>query len=215
MCKSVIAALVGLSCAGIASAAPLSGSFNLLDPSMYTITATPLNSAELRGGSDPTWYSAITGPYNAFASATGNVGFDDYGTAATDDIEVTSWRFVGGVEEVGGTMSFQFFDSDSQFVDSFGVALPQAGAFIWTITISSGLTIPANGIVQAVVGEDFTGRWFLSATEPEIGTNDNTFGGANGGALSHRFEINGILIPTPGAMAVLGLAGLAATRRRR
>lgn len=215
MCKTLIAVLAGASCAGIASA-NIPGSFNLLDPSMYSITATPLGSIDFtRGDADPTWYSAIEGPYNSFAAATGSVGFDDYGTAADDDIVLTSWRFVGGVQQVGGTMSFQFFDADQQFVDSFGIALPQAGNFIWTITINSEVIIPANGIVQAVVGEDFTGQWFLGATPPTIGTNDDTFGGASGGALSHRFEINGVLVPTPGAVALLGMAGLAATRRRR
>jgi hypothetical protein len=215
MMKSVLCAAAGLSIAGVATAAPISGDFNLLDPSQYTLTATPLDGADsTRGELDPSFYSAIDGPYNAFSPATGDIGFDDYSSIAEDDIILTSFRFVGGVAEDDGTMSFQFFNADEELVDSFGVTLP-AGNFIWTITLNSEVIIPANGIIQASVGEGFTGQWFLGATLPTIGTNDNTFGGANGGELSHRFELNGVLVPTPGAVALLGMAGFAATRRRR
>ncbi|MFI4854083.1 MAG: hypothetical protein ACIAQF_03760 [Phycisphaerales bacterium JB065] len=216
MTKSILSALAGLSIAGVAAAAP-TGQFNLLDPSMYTLTATPLDgSGSARGELDPSFYSAMDGPYNAFDAATGNVGLDDYDSVAEGDILLTSFRFVGGIaEEGGGTMSFQFFNADEEFVDSFGITLTEAGNFIWTITMNSEVIIPADGFVQAVVGEDFTGQWFLGETAPTIGTNDDTFGGANGGLLSHRFELNGTLVPTPGAMALFGLAGIAGIRRRR
>lgn len=219
MKKSVLVAVAGLSVAGVATAAPIGGEFNLLDPSQYTLTATPLDSADsTRGELDPSFYSAMTGPYNAFSADTGNIGFDDYDSIATDDIVLTSFRFVGGVAEVGGEMSFQFFNAAEEFVDSFGITLPQAGNFIWTITINSEVIIPADGIVQAVVAEGFTGQWFLGSTAPEIGLNDPEIGGASladGTSLSHRFELNGVLVPTPGAVALLGMAGVAATRRRR
>lgn len=215
MTKTILTAIAGLSIAGIASAAPITGDFNMLDPSMYTLTATPLDSADAgRGELDPSFYSAIDGPYTAFAAATGTIGFDDYGTDAEDDIVLTSFRFVGGVAEVGGTMSFQFFDADENFADSFGITLSQAGNFIWTITLNSEVIVPANGLVQAVVGEEFTGQWFLGSTAPIIGTNDLEIGG-NGTTSSHRFELNGVLVPTPGAVALLGMAGVCATRRRR
>ena len=209
MTKTILTAIAGLSVAGIASAAPISGDFNLLDPSMYTLTAPPLDSADAgRGELDPSFYSAIDGPYTAFAAATGTIGFDDYGTDVEDDILLTSFRFVGGVAEVDGTMSFQFFDSDENLVDSFGVTLPQGGNFIWTITLNS------EAIVPAVVGDEFTGQWFLGTTAPIIGTNDLAIGG-NETDASHRFELNGVLVPTPGAVALLGMAGVCATRRRR
>lgn len=219
MTKSLLTAVAGLSIAGIASAAPMGGQFNLLDSSMYSLTATPLDGSDsARGELDPSFYSAMDGPFNAFAAATGNIGFDDYSSIAEDDIVLTSFRFVGGVQQAGGTMSFQFFNAAEEFVDSFGITLPQAGNFIWTITINSEVIIPAGGILQAEVGEGFTGQWFLGSTIPTIGTNDPEIGGgelADGTSLSHRFELNGTLIPTPGAVALLGMAGVAATRRRR
>lgn len=220
MMKSVLVAAAGLSIAGVASAAPLSGDFNLLDSRDYTLTATPLDATGSdRGELDPSFYSAMDGPYLAFPAATGNVGLDDYASTAEDDIVLTSFRFVGGVaEEGGGTMSFQFFNAAEEFVDSFGINLPQGGNFIWTITLNEPITIPANGLVQSEVGEEFTGQWFLSVTDPTIGTNDGEIGGAtdgDGNPLSHRFELNGVLVPTPGAVALLGMAGFAATRRRR
>lgn len=215
MTKSILTAIAGLSIAGVASAAPMGGQFNLLDSSMYSLTATPLDSNDsARGELDPSYYSAIAGPYTAFDAATGNIGFDDYNSIAEDDFVLTSFRFVGGVAEAGGTMSFQFFDANEDFADSFGIALPQAGNFIWTITINSEVIVPANGLIQAVVGDDFTGQWFLSVTDPDIGTNDLAIGG-NETDASHRFELNGVPVPTPGALAVLGMAGLAGVRRRR
>lgn len=223
MTKALIAS-AGLALAASTSADLTAGpQTNLLSPGQYSITATPIGGPDIAGVFG-TAYSNMnpntaTGNFSAFAPATGAVGFDDYDSIApSGSIDVATFRFVGGVQQAGGTMFFDFFDTNSAFVDSFGVALSQAGNFIYTITINSypgGVVVPEAGILQVTVGAGFTGQWFLSDAQPTIGTQSATFGGASGGALSHKFEINGDYVPAPATAALLGLGGLAATRRRR
>ena len=157
-------------------------------------------------------FSAMDGPYAGFAAATGSLGFDDYASTMTAPVEtLQSMRFVGGVSTAGMSIQFDIYSTSAVLVNSFSVTLPQGGNFIWTIT-GINVDIPKDGIMEAVAPAGSTGRWFLSATAPTVGTQSATFGGANGGALSHRFEFT---TPTPGALALLGLGGLAASRRRR
>ena len=180
--------------------------------SAINVTAAPLT--ELPGYADrgTPVFSAIPGPYAAFAAATGSLGFDDYDSILPGGYDVlTDLKFVGGVTTVGGTLTFNFFHPDGTAISNFSVTLPQAGNFIWTIDTINVL-IPTDGIMQITAGENTTGQWFLSATAPTLGTQSSTFGGANGGAFSHRFELQ---VPAPGAAALLGLAGLVAGRRRR
>ena len=180
--------------------------------SAINVTATPLT--EIPGYADrgTPVFSAIPGPYAAFPAGTGSLGFDDYDSILPGGYDVlTDLKFVGGVTTVGGTLTFNFFHPDGTAISNFSVTLPQAGNFIWTIDTINVL-IPTDGIMQITAGENTTGQWFLSATAPTLGTQSSTFGGANGGAFSHRFELQ---VPAPGAAALLGLAGLVAGRRRR
>ncbi|MEI7658767.1 MAG: hypothetical protein WCK33_11950 [Phycisphaerae bacterium] len=157
-------------------------------------------------------YSAIAGPYSGFPAASGSLGFDDYASTMIADVEtLTDLRFVGGVSTAGMSLQFDFYSTSAVLVNSFTAVLPTGGNYIWSIT-GLGFDIPKNGILQISAPAGSTGRWFLSSTAPSVGTNDPLFGGANGGALSHRFEFT---TPTPGALALLGLGGLAASRRRR
>ncbi|MBL9002120.1 MAG: hypothetical protein JNK25_13390 [Phycisphaerae bacterium] len=158
-------------------------------------------------------YSGIPGPYAAFAPENGSLGFDDYSSTMANPVEgLTQMRFVGGVTNALETARFEFYSTAGILINSFNVTFPQGGAFIWTITLGAPIDIPQNGIMQIVATGNSTGRWFLTSTAPTVGTNSNTFGGANGGALFHAFELT---TPTPGALAVLGLGGLAIGRRRR
>jgi MYXO-CTERM domain-containing protein len=157
-------------------------------------------------------FSAIPGPYSGFPAATGSLGFDDYSSTMTAPVEtLQSMRFVGGVAAAGQTLQVDIYSVSVVLVNSFQITLPQGGNFIWTIT-GINLDIPKDGILQMTAVTGSQGRWFLGAGAPTVGTQSATFGGANGGALSHRFEFT---TPTPGALALLGLGGLAASRRRR
>ena len=228
MTKTILVA-AGLAVASTASADLTTASHsNLLSPEHYTINATPIGAPDIAGVFGTAYSNMDTGPngYVAFTAAGGYVGFDDYDSIGStgSTVDVSTFRFVGGVQDAGGVAFFEFYDASSNFVDSFGVALSNAGNFTYTITINSypgGVVIPEAGIAQMYVdgagdyGPATTGQWFLGDGGATIGSEDNTFGGTGDGTFSHNFEINGDFVPAPASAALLGLGGLAAIRRRR
>ncbi len=146
------------------------------------------------------------------------IGFDDYTSIASGTTQITEFRFVGGVQQAGGVMFVDFFDSTGAAIDGFGIQLDGAGNFVYTITVNSEVDVANVGFVQISLDDDgrfadgvqTTGQWFLSAEDATIGAN-----GAGGGAtgLNHNFELT--TVPAPGAVALIGLGGLVAGRRRR
>lgn len=226
MTKMILAA-AGIAVASSASADLTNATHtNLLSPEHYSITATPIGGPDIAGVFGTAYSNMDTGPngYQAFPAAGGPIGFDDYDSIGStgSTIDVSTFRFVGGVDTVGGVAFFEFYDSTSAFVDSFGIAFSQAGNFIWTITINSypgGVVVPEAGLIQMVVddagafGPATLGQWFLGDAGATVGSSDITVGGATG--FDHNFEINGDYVPAPATAALLGLGGLAATRRRR
>ncbi len=226
MTKTLIVA-AGLAVASSASAdltnAPHA---NILNPEHFSITATPIGGPDIAGVFGTAYSNMDPGPngYVAFPAAGGYVGFDDYDSIGTSGtIDVSTFRFVGGVDVAGGVAFFEFYDTSSAFVDSFGVALTNPGNFIYTITINSypgGVVVPEAGIAQMYVdgngdfGPAANGQWFLGDAGPTVGT--ETAGiGSDGTGFAHNFEINGDYVPAPASAALLGLGGLAAIRRRR
>jgi hypothetical protein len=203
-------------CAGSAVAGPVHG-----DVSTYhqigADQVTMISLEEGTQGASNTVYSNIDagpGGYQAFPPANGVLGFDDYTSTEAGSVTLDSIRFVGGVELDGGGMIFEFFNSAGDtFIDGFSVALPTGGNFIWTINLGGTVTVDGAGILQVSTDATSNGQWFLSDGGPVIGSEDGTFGGASGGALAHNFELNAV--PAPGSVALLGLSGLVATRRRR
>jgi len=169
-----------------------------------------------------TVYTGIPGPYSAFPNAAGVIGHDDY--VSTDPypmMTLGSLRFVGGVAVAGETLLFEFLDTSNVVQNGFSIALPTGGsASIWTITLGanggkgSTFVVPSAGSLRitATIG---TGRFWFTGTAPTIGTNDvGVLGGSNlNPQRNHAFELNAV--PTPGALALLGLGGLCAARRRR
>lgn len=192
----------------------------------YSLSAEPIDGGGGYIDRVSTVYSSLTGGYAGFAGATGPIGFDDYQTTNVADNVTTlaQFKFVGGVSTVGGILTMQFFDPNNgnSLFSSFNVALPQAGNFIWTITLGaqpdgsdSNFVIPTNGIVQIVADAATTGRFFFTgaALPPAVGGNNPAFG--SGAALNRNEAFELVSVPTPGALAVLGLGGLVAARRRR
>ena len=224
--KTAVVAMLAI--AGSASA-DLTG----LDRSNYTIyqdgvnatiTATPIGGDFANRGSADQYSDLDPGPtgYQAFALATGIIGSDDYTSIAGDDIQLAEFGFVGGVDQAAGIMFVDFFDAGGSFVDGFGVALNNPGNFIYTITIGSSVIAPNAGFVQfdvpgtslgplGPVNTGVQGQWFLGDAGATIGN----AGAPVAAALNHNFRINGTVVPAPASVALLGLGGLAAVRRRR
>jgi hypothetical protein len=175
-------------------------------------------------------------------ASSGVLGVEDYGstlsssgppngspTTQSDTMTAQAYQFVGGVTAVGGIMFFDFYDNAFGLVNYFGVAFPSAGAFIWTITFDpTGFIVPTEGYhvvsanTNANIGPISTGQWYLSDTgaNPIVGHNDLAWDngsfdyGSGSVPLGNLFAL-GVDIPTPGAAAVMGLAGLAGVSRRR
>jgi len=204
-----------VSIAGSAIASPVLGDYSSYGQiSSDSITAVSLEEGT-QGAVSPVYSNMEAGAgFNAFPAANGGLGFDDYTSTSGGPIVMESIRFVGGVDSVDGVLNFEFFDAaGANLVTAFSVTFAQAGNFIWTINLGGAFTADAAGVLQISTDATSVGQWFLSAEAPTVGSEDNTFGGASGGALSHKFEIN--VVPAPGALALLGLGGIVAGRRRR
>lgn len=184
---------------------------------MYEATGSPLDGPSPRGA--PV-YSSIPGPYFAFAAGA-FANRDDYTSTlpGVGNFTMDAMRFVGGVAAVGNILDFFFLDPANNVVSSFGVSFPQAGDFIWTITLGAGLPAAKVGQMQIQNRTGSTGRWFMTTTAPSTGANNNLAGHgstippASGGPGYGAYELQNL--PAPGALALLGLGGLMATRRRR
>lgn len=177
----------------------------------YTLHAEPIPQGTYVDRGPGVIYSAMAGPFQAFPAAAGNLGFDDYDSILPGGQDnLTALRFVGGVTQVGGIIDFNFLDVASAPVSSFAVQFPQAGNFIWTITLGAPVVIHDQGFLQLSTRAGVTGQWFLSTTAPSIGTESRALGDTT--THGHNFELT---VPAPGSLALLGLGGLIAGRRRR
>jgi hypothetical protein len=192
-----------LALAGVASASPI-----------ITATAEPLTSG---GYSDrvATVYSCLGSPYSAFPAASGSLGFDDYTSTISGDADtMTSFKFVGGVAAVGGSLKIDIYSLSAVLVNSFNVTLPSAGNFVWTIGLGTGVDIPASGIIQISTVGASTGQWFLRPGAPTIGSTSQTYGGFQSGATRFNQAME-LIVPSTGTLGLVGLGGLVAGRRRR
>jgi len=148
-----------------------------------------------------------------------SAGIADYTADPASEVSLNQFNFIGGVDQVGGVVFFDFFDSTGGFVDGFGVQLSQAGTFSWSIDLAEAMLISGSGFVEMSIddenlsgaGSTAGGRWFL-------GNNGATVGDAGAAEaapdFNFNFELNSSL-PAPSALALLGMGGVVAGRRRR
>ena len=164
-------------------------------------------------------YDAMAGPYASAAAGTGLRGFNYYQTSGTG-----ASMYLGefGTTVAGGSVTFNFYNYSGtgteygSLANSFTVNLSQAGAFLWTIDLDPGFEIPTLGYVEMVNGSDSVGlsRWFVTQTAPIVGSSLGSAFAAQGYPSQGFALIEGV-VPAPGAIALLGMAGLARGRRRR
>lgn len=222
----IVCGFAGIGCAAsFAMAAPvvLDVSFEPLDLQPVTervgLQLVDADFSPSRFGPAEIIYQSIaaSGGYLASPAATGVLGADDYTTSVVGEastFELTSLRFVGGVQQTGGTISFQFFDSSQAFVDSFNVTFTNTGNFIYNITVGDFIA-PTDGFLQLAIQDPLTtGQWFLTGDAPAVGSSAPIDGGANGD-LYRTFELTGSeVVPEPATLGLAAFAALGLMRRR-
>lgn len=176
------------------------------------VHATPLDEAGgLRGGLEVV-YSSIPGPYVSISGGLNTLLTDDFVTTLTEPDLLHSIRFVGGVTDIASgnnVVGIRLLDLANDPVADFTVNLPQAGNFIWTITLAgSGLQTPTAGTFELSSGtETTTVNWFNTSSAPVIGMNVPS--------ETQTYRTFEMTVPAPGSVALVGAAGLVAWRRRR
>jgi len=213
--QKISAMVIVMTAAGTAMATPVLGDYSTytqISADNITMTSLETSSANQDRGATSLYSNMDAGSgYVAFPAAAGALGFDDYVSTSASAFDLTSFRFVGGNVNAGTTMNVEFYNAAGDtLVNAFSVALPSAGAFIWDITLGGGFIVDGSGVVQLVSDDLSGGQWYLGDAGPTVGSEDVLFGGSD--PYSHNFELN---TPAPGSVALLGLGGLVATRRRR
>ncbi len=191
----------------------------IYDASNALITAQPVEG--LYDGRDTgTIYESALGASAGGTTIVGDLSnnpaiTEDYTSIAIDPRNgLLSHRFAGGVATANHVLFFAFYDAGGANIGSYGVRLPQAGNFVWTITPAAGThlsEVTPSGFVQMIpdTGSNnpdlapSTVTWRFATVAPTIGSTTGTI---------YRQTLN---VPTPGALALLGLGGLVAGRRRR
>ncbi len=198
--RTTLSALATLAIAGSASAA-------------ITMTYAEIgDSTGNQGGvADSVVYSSIAGPYAAFA-VNSYLGAANYTSTMTNDAEVvTTLKFVGGVTTANTSLAFNFYRADESLLSTFTMTFTQSGNYIWTITLDAADEVLAanTGWLEIAGVDGATGKWFLTTTAASTGSQVPVTG-----AYIHAFELTTTGVPAPGAVALLGLAGLISRRRR-
>lgn len=225
----LLCAIVALAVPAMADLVPPDNRANL--PIITPSSWVPLGEGGPRVG--PAVYDSI-GPGTAgyiadpTPAAVGSLGWDDYDTIS--GVNLTAAKFVGGGTAAGAVFWFDFFTytgftpgsnpTGMSYASGFGVVLPQAGNWIWTITFSAPpFVIPHTGLMQITANSTYTpypttiaGQWFLTSPDAVIvGTNLISHGG-DPGQLVKCFAFH---IPEPTTLALLGLGlGVVLIRRR-
>ena len=218
---TLMMALVCLVLPGLTSAAVVHSPDKILQ---VTDEPIPL-SVGAQGAVAGVVYSNMSeGPSGYWTSAVSDdCGYDDYDSINDGPILLEKYRFIGGVEEVGDILWFDFYSDRAMtnLVNYFGVQLWEAGIWIWTVTITSPITVPDAGVCH-VTGDDYwgggygggRGQWYLSDAGPTVGTEDPFYGSiSDGSGFAHLFELQNV--PEPAGLSLLALGGLALLRRRR
>jgi len=149
-----------------------------------------------------------------------------------DPIEVPAWNLIM-YNDAGGTPTGGGLADPS--VSAFFIAMPGVvnrvdngdGTFTWSTDFGSSIALTGGTTYWvAIQGEHFFPPQYGQAASldqvgnfatsgfPLLGT-DYWTGLPYDGVSDVAFQLHGVVIPTPGALALIGLAGLVSRRRRR
>jgi len=210
--KTFVSALALVAVAGVAQGV------TIFDVNTARITATPIDGVFYAPRDTGIIYDSSTTPSSGGTTVTaGQTIVEDYVSVGVDPTnQLLTHVFAGGVATANHVLFFNFYNAGGNFTGGYGVRLPQAGNFVWTITINpfgpgGEVIVPSSGFAQMVPdsgannagGVASTVTWRFTASAPTVGTTAGTV---------YRQAIN---VPAPGAMALIGMGGLLASRRRR
>ncbi len=132
-------------------------------------------------------YAAGVSPQGAFPVAVGSITAsgvcsdtiqslgDDYTIAGTTFVELRTVRWVGGVDNAGDVVAFEWYDASGILIEDEFVTVTTAGTAVHTFDLPVPLTIPASGFMAVRIASSFTpGARFhwLSTDSPDTGGND-------------------------------------------
>ena len=124
------------------------------------------------------------------------ISYDDYVGVVSGYVDLEEFSFIGGVANANEILWFDFYHESWNLVDYFGAQFSQGGNWIWTLTLSSPISIPNSGYVEVWADSYYgtsTGTWYLNADWPTVGYTDPTIPGYEAGGywLDHKFELVG------------------------
>ena len=188
------------------------------DGNGVTLSWAPVGDPNPFGPRNDVKFSSMPGSAGLTGFFPGTTHFnEDYTTYDNADFALKIFRFTGGVGAALDVVWFDFYDETSTYYNYFGVQLPYVGVYNWTITITNPFNVTAGGFVDGYADSLYvvttsTFNWYGTNLGASVGSTDPNYGFLSSYGYDLSFEME---TPTPGALALLGLAGLATRRRRR
>jgi MYXO-CTERM domain-containing protein len=193
----------------------LAGGYTATSPTTGVFNATAVNTVALK----------TVGDFNRTVATTGNADFPAGFVADPNlaDIAITMNVNVtgGGLATGGGTISITDTDGDVFSADINGTWFDIAPGFYFFNGDLTNIVLTDNGVADGAFN-GYNGSWLMNLPgNPLTGAIVNlVFGTSNPGFFVNNFNdfavgVSGQVVPTPGVLALVGLGGLAAARRRR
>ena len=193
----------------------LAGAYTSSSPTTGVFNANAVNTAALK----------TVGDFNRTISTVGNANFP--AGFVTDpnlaDIAITMNVNVlgGGLASGAGVISITDTDGDIFSADVTGTWYDIAPGFYFFNGDLTNITLTDNGSSDGAFN-GYNGSWLMNLPgNPLTGAIVNlVFGTSNSGFFVVNFNdfavgVSGQVVPTPGVLALMGLGGVAAIRRRR